>query len=182
MDFRIAPMAAHGPRRRVRVVGRTTRRRIDAAGTLEAGGRAPPAFFGEDRRIDRTGNVPMKRTRTKMSRGASSTDRATESAGSADPSPLRGESKMVNVHVIDNLAERLAALVPPGLREAREDLTANFRSALQSGLRELDLVTREEFDVQRCVLLRTREKIEELEVQVASLERSIGAPPPRAPH
>jgi len=89
---------------------------------------------------------------------------------------------MVNVHVIDNLAERLAALVPPGLREAREDLTANFRNALQSGLRELDLVTREEFDVQRCVLLRTREKIEELEVQVASLERSIGAPPPRAPH
>ena len=90
---------------------------------------------------------------------------------------------MVNVQSIDDLARRLAALVPPGLKEAREDLTANFRSALQSGLRELDLVTREEFDVQRCVLLRTREKIEELEVQVANLERSIGtSPPPRAPH
>ncbi len=101
----------------------------------------------------------MKRTSTKESRGASSTDRATECAGSADPSP-RGDENMVNVHTIDDLAERLAALVPPGLREAREDLTANFRSALQSGLRELDLVTREEFDVQRCVLLRTREKIE----------------------
>ena len=82
---------------------------------------------------------------------------------------------MVNVHTIDDLAERLAALVPPGLQQAREDLTANFRSALQSGLRELDLVTREEFDVQRCVLLRTREKIEELEQQVANLERAIGA-------
>jgi BMFP domain-containing protein YqiC len=89
---------------------------------------------------------------------------------------------MVNVHTIDDLAERLAALVPPGLREAREDLAANFRSALQSGLRELDLVTREEFDVQRCVLLRTREKIEELEAQVANLERAIGTSPPRAPH
>jgi len=89
---------------------------------------------------------------------------------------------MVNVHVIDNLAERLAALVPPGLREAREDLTANFRSALQSGLRELDLVTREEFDVQRCVLLRTREKIEELEAQVANLERSLGTSVPRPSH
>ena len=55
MDFRIAPMAARGLRRRVRAVGRTTRRRIDAAGTLEAGGRAPPAFFVEDRRIDCTG-------------------------------------------------------------------------------------------------------------------------------
>jgi len=89
---------------------------------------------------------------------------------------------MVNIHTIDDLAERLAALVPPGLRQAREDLTANFRSALQSGLRELDLVTREEFDVQRCVLLRTREKIEELEAQVANLERALGTALPRPSH
>ncbi|MGH8171657.1 MAG: ubiquinone biosynthesis accessory factor UbiK [Rhodanobacteraceae bacterium] len=81
---------------------------------------------------------------------------------------------MVNVHGVDELARRLAALVPPGLSQARDDLTATFRSALQSGLRELDLVTREEFDVQRCVLLRTREKIEELEQQVANLERAVG--------
>ena len=84
---------------------------------------------------------------------------------------------MIHVQAIDTLAQRLAALVPPGLQEARADLTANFRSALQSGLRELDLVTREEFDVQRCVLLRTREKIEELEQQLAALERSLGATP-----
>jgi ubiquinone biosynthesis accessory factor UbiK len=82
---------------------------------------------------------------------------------------------MINVQSIDELAQRLAALVPEGLREARADLTTNFRSALQSGLRELDLVTREEFDVQRCVLLRTREKIEELEQQVAALERFVGS-------
>ena len=182
MDFRIAPMAAREPRRRVGAVGRKCVEGTALQGSMGAGGRAPPALFGDDRRSDRTGNVPMKRTRTKMSRGASSTDRATECAGSAGPSPQRGDENMVNVHTIDDLAERLAALVPPGLREAREDLTANFRSALQSGLRELDLVTREEFDVQRCVLLRTREKIEELEVQVANLERTIGAPPSRAPH
>lgn len=83
--------------------------------------------------------------------------------------------RMIHVHAIDTLAQRLAALVPPGLHEARADLTANFRSALQAGLRDLDLVTREEFDVQRCVLLRTREKIEELEQQVLALERSIAA-------
>jgi BMFP domain-containing protein YqiC len=82
---------------------------------------------------------------------------------------------VINVQSIDELARRLAALVPPGLREAREDLTSNFRSALQSGLRQLDLVTREEFDVQRCVLLRTREKIEQLEAQVAALERFVGS-------
>jgi BMFP domain-containing protein YqiC len=81
---------------------------------------------------------------------------------------------MIDVHSLDDLAQRLAAMVPPGVSQAREDLTATFRSALQSGLRQLDLVTREEFDVQRCVLLRTREKIEELERQVAALERAIG--------
>ena len=89
---------------------------------------------------------------------------------------------MINVHAIDELAQRLAALVPPGVVQARDDLTSTFRSALQSGLRGLDLVTREEFDVQRCVLLRTREKIEELEQQVANLERATGAAPARAPH
>jgi len=81
---------------------------------------------------------------------------------------------MINVQSIDELARRLAALVPPGLQQAREDMTATFRSALQSGLRELDLVSREEFDVQRCVLLRTREKIEELEQQILSIERALG--------
>ena len=56
----------------------------------------------------------------------------------------------------DDLARRLSDLVPPGLRESREDLQRTFKSALQSGLAKLDLVTREEFDVQRAVLLRTR--------------------------
>jgi BMFP domain-containing protein YqiC len=88
---------------------------------------------------------------------------------------------MINVQSIDELARRLAALVPPGLQQAREDMTATFRSALQSGLRDLDLVTREEFDVQRCVLLRTREKIEELEQQILSIERALGGAPATGP-
>jgi BMFP domain-containing protein YqiC len=88
---------------------------------------------------------------------------------------------MINVQSIDELARRLAALVPPGFQQAREDMTATFRSALQSGLRDLDLVTREEFDVQRCVLLRTREKIEELEQQILSIERALGGVPATEP-
>ncbi len=82
---------------------------------------------------------------------------------------------MIDARNLDELARRLAGLVPANLREARDDLSANFRATLRSGLRELDLVTREEFDVQRAVLLRTREKIEALERQVAALE---GAAPP----
>jgi BMFP domain-containing protein YqiC len=81
---------------------------------------------------------------------------------------------MINIQAIDELARRLADLVPPGAREARDDITANFRDALRAGLRRLDLVTREEFDVQRCVLLRTREKVEALEAQVAELGELLG--------
>ncbi len=124
----------------------------------------------------------MARTRTKEAPAAGPADHAAGETGCFAAPKQRDESEMVNVRTIDELAERLAALVPPGLRQAREDLTANFRSALQSGLRELDLVTREEFDVQRCVLLRTREKIEELEVQVANLERALGTSVQRPAH
>ena len=83
---------------------------------------------------------------------------------------------MINVTAIDELAKRLAEMVPPGAREAHEELKANFRDALRAGLRKLDLVTREEFDVQRCVLLRTREKVEALEARVAELDALLGAP------
>ena len=82
---------------------------------------------------------------------------------------------MINIQAIDELARRLADLVPPGAREARDDITANFRDALRAGLRRLDLVTREEFDVQRAVLLRTREKLELLERMVLLVEARLEA-------
>lgn len=89
---------------------------------------------------------------------------------------------MNTVSIIDDLARRLAEVVPVGVREsfasssqeAREELTANFRDTLRGGLRKLELVTRDEFDVQRCVLLRTREMVEELEHRVAELESLLG--------
>lgn len=87
----------------------------------------------------------------------------------------RGVS-MTAIGSIDELAARLADLMPSGVRQAREDLTSNVRSILVSGLRQLDLVTREEFDVQRCVLLRTREKLEELERQIGALEAALVLP------
>ena len=85
---------------------------------------------------------------------------------------------MISLSIIDDVAQRLAQLVPPGAREAREDLVANFRDVLRSGLRRMDLATREEFDVQRCVLLRTREMVESLETRVAQLEALLSAKPP----
>ena len=52
----------------------------------------------------------------------------------------------------------------------REDLEQNFRGVLKTGLERLDLVTREEFEVQQAVLQRTREKLEALQAKVAELE------------
>jgi BMFP domain-containing protein YqiC len=80
---------------------------------------------------------------------------------------------MIDLKHIDDLARRLSELVPPGLRESGEELQASFRTALQAGLSRLDLVTREEFDVQRAVLLRTREKLEALQQTVAELEARL---------
>ena len=84
---------------------------------------------------------------------------------------------MIDLNHIDELARRLSSLVPPGLRESREELQQNFKSVLQAGLLKLDLVTREEFEVQRAVLLRTREKLEQLQLAVSDLESQLASPP-----
>ncbi len=73
---------------------------------------------------------------------------------------------------IDDLARRLAEAVPQNLKAMGEDLERNFKSLLQTGLEKMDLVTREEFDVQVAVLERTREKLEALEARLAALDES----------
>ncbi len=71
---------------------------------------------------------------------------------------------------IENLVKKLADAVPQGLKSVREDLEHNFRSVLQSGLSKLDLVTREEFEVQEAVLARTRQKLDMLEAKLEEME------------
>jgi BMFP domain-containing protein YqiC len=71
---------------------------------------------------------------------------------------------------IENIARKLAEALPEGLRSVREDLENNFRSVLRASLAKLDLVTREEFEVQEAVLARTREKLEALEARLRDLE------------
>ncbi len=72
---------------------------------------------------------------------------------------------------IENLAKKLAESVPEGLRSMRDDLETNFRGVLQSGISKLDLVTREEFEVQEAVLARTREKLERLEAKLEEIDK-----------
>ena len=98
---------------------------------------------------------------------------------------MNAANPMIDLGQIDELARRLSSLVPPGLRgeasrELREELQQNFKSVLQTGLARLDLVTREEFEVQRAVLLRTREKLESLQRAVEQLEAQLQAQTPAA--
>ncbi len=71
---------------------------------------------------------------------------------------------------IEDIARKLTDAVPEGLRSMREDLENNFRSVLRSSLAKLDLVTREEFEVQEAVLAKTRAKLEALETRLKDIE------------
>lgn len=71
---------------------------------------------------------------------------------------------------VDDLAQRLSQAVPEGLRSLQAEAERNFKVVLQSALGRLDLVTREEFDVQTGVLRRTREKLKAMEERVQALE------------
>ncbi len=82
---------------------------------------------------------------------------------------------MIDPKLLDDLAKRMAGSIPTGLQSLQQDLQKSLRSALEGGLAHLDLVTREEFDVQAAVLARTREKLERLERQVAELEKARAA-------
>jgi ubiquinone biosynthesis accessory factor UbiK len=80
---------------------------------------------------------------------------------------------------IDKLARMLAEAVPQGLKSVRDDLEQNFQSVLRAGLGKLDLVSREEFEVQQAVLQRTREKLEALEERLKTVESKPAAVAPR---
>ena len=77
--------------------------------------------------------------------------------------------------LIDRLVADISRRLPAGLGELREEVERNIQAVLQEAISRLDLVSREEFDVQQQVLARTREKLEALERQVATLERDLPA-------
>lgn len=78
---------------------------------------------------------------------------------------------MLDPKLFDDLARRLSEALPSGARELQQDVEKNLRTVLQASLSKLDLVTREEFDVQARVLARTREKLDKLEKTITALER-----------
>ncbi|MEQ3635206.1 accessory factor UbiK family protein [Alcanivorax sp.] len=76
---------------------------------------------------------------------------------------------------IDRLMADISRRLPTDLGGLRSEVERNVRSVLAETVSRLDLITREEFDIQQQVLLRTREKLEALEKQVAELEKAPDA-------
>ncbi|KEY59631.1 accessory factor UbiK family protein [Serratia sp. DD3] len=77
---------------------------------------------------------------------------------------------MIDPKKIEQIARQVQESLPKGVREFGEDVEKKVRQVLQAQLTRLDLVSREEFDIQTQVLLRTREKLALLEQRLAELE------------
>ena len=82
---------------------------------------------------------------------------------------------MIDARVFDDLSQSLGKLLPPGVADLKDDFERNAKSAVQSALGNLDLVTREEFDVQAEVLRNARAQLKALEARIEQLESTSGA-------
>jgi BMFP domain-containing protein YqiC len=79
----------------------------------------------------------------------------------------------MNSTVLDELARRLAESVPPSVRAFAKDLESNFKAVLQAQLAKLDLVSRNEFDVQAALLARTQAALASLEQRLKDIEARL---------
>lgn len=80
---------------------------------------------------------------------------------------------MIDPKTLDALVRNIAQGLPAGLGQVHEDLRNNLHAAVSAALTRMELVSREEFDVQAEVLARTREKLTALENKVAELEQTL---------
>ena len=72
---------------------------------------------------------------------------------------------------INQLADKIESLLPPGIKQVKQDFDDKLKKLLQQQLSKMDFVTREEFDIQQKVLKRTRDKLDALEKQLAELSK-----------
>lgn len=78
---------------------------------------------------------------------------------------------------LDDMMKKFSELIPEPLRNMQDDLEKNFRGMMETGLQKMNLVTREEFDIQTAVLQRTREKLEALEARLNEWESKQASVP-----
>lgn len=82
---------------------------------------------------------------------------------------------MFNPKKLEEIAKQVSDAMPQGVKTAGEEIERKVKQVLQAQLGKLDMVSREEFDVQTNVLLRTREKLTALQKQLAEIEEKLTA-------
>lgn len=80
------------------------------------------------------------------------------------------EIHMIKAQTINDISEKISQMIPSQLHNIQGDLKNNIKALLQSHFAQLDLVTREEFDIQCAVLARTRQQLAILEQKISQLE------------
>lgn len=80
---------------------------------------------------------------------------------------------MINAKKIEDIAKKVTESIPPSLKNMANEFEDKAKTIMQSKLSQLDVVTREEFDVQTQVLIKTRAKLSELEAKLAEIEAKI---------
>ena len=80
---------------------------------------------------------------------------------------------MLNPSQLESVAKKIAEIIPEGFGEVPAGMQSQVKTVLASAFDKMELVTREEFDIQSGVLAKTRSKLEQLEKQVAELEKLL---------
>ena len=80
---------------------------------------------------------------------------------------------MFDPKIFDDLSRKLVDGLPSGLQSLQDDVERNVKAFLEAALRQMNLVSRDEFEIQQAILMRTREKVEALETRVAELEAQL---------
>jgi len=86
---------------------------------------------------------------------------------------LEVDMSFINSSGLDELARRLAESVPESVRAFGRDLEGNFKAVLQAQLSKLDLISRQEFDVQAAILDRTQAKLTAMEARLKEIEARL---------
>lgn len=82
---------------------------------------------------------------------------------------------MINTKKIEEIAKQVTDAIPAGVKNLAHDFEEKTKTVLQHKLSQLDVVTREEFDVQTQVLIKTREKLAAMEAKIVELEAKLEA-------
>jgi len=78
---------------------------------------------------------------------------------------------MIKPQAVEDVVDKIGALIPQDLKTLRAEFHNNAKAVLVAGLKKMDLVTREEFDVQKAVLAKTRQKLTMLEAELKNLQK-----------